>query len=60
MSEERAENVKELKRTKSPRKEGKQALSPLHQTFLEGELKRIRAHSEKDNEKRQSNARYLK
>lgn len=60
VSEERAENVKELKGTKSPRKEGKQALSPLDQTFLEGELKRIRAHSDKDNEKRQSSARYHK
>ena len=59
-SEERAENVKELKRTKSLRKEGEQALSPLDQTFLEGELKRIRAHSDKDNEKRQSSARYRK
>lgn len=59
VSEERAENVK-LKRTKSPRKESKQALSPLNQTFLEGELKRIRAHSNKDNEKRQSSARYRK
>ena len=60
VSEERAENVKELKGTKSPRKKGKQALSPLDQTFLEGELKRIRAHSDKDNEKRQSSARYRK
>lgn len=60
VSEEGAENVKELKGTKSPRKEGKQALSPLDQTFLEGELKRIRAHSDKDNEKRQSSARYRK
>ena len=60
VSEERAENVKELKGNKSPRKEGKQALSPLDQTFLEGELKRIRAHSNKGNEKRQSSARYRK
>ena len=59
VSEERAENVK-LKRTKSPTKESKQALPPLNQTFLEGELKRIRAHSDKDNEKRQSSARYRK
>ena len=60
MGEERAKNVKERKRTKSPRKGDNQALSPLDQTFLEGELKRIRAHSDKDIEKRQTSARYRK
>ena len=42
--------VRDFKTIKSPRKADERAASSLNETFLESELKRIRAHSDKESE----------
>lgn len=52
------DGVMRSKRIKSPVMASSPALSPLNESFLEKELKRIRAHSDKDSEKQSKSVHY--
>ena len=53
------EGILDCKGMKSPKMENSLSRSPLNETFLERELKRIRAHSDKGSEKHQTSALFL-
>lgn len=55
---EETEGVMESKKMNSTLVADNRALSPFNETFLERELKRIREHSHKDSEKRETSSHY--